>query len=49
MSHTLAFPTWLRQRVEAIIWTLKGQLGLERTAGESRQACGPASSSACSP
>jgi hypothetical protein len=25
-----AFPGWLRQRVEAIIWTLKNQLGLER-------------------
>jgi hypothetical protein len=24
------FPNWLRQRVEAIIWTLKSQLGLER-------------------
>ena len=24
------FPNWLRQRVEAIIWTLKNQLGLER-------------------
>ncbi|GAB3751234.1 transposase [Nocardiopsis nanhaiensis] len=24
------FPGWLRQRVEAIIWTLKNQLGLER-------------------
>ena len=24
------FPTWLRQRIEAIIWTLKNQLGLER-------------------
>jgi hypothetical protein len=24
------FPNWLRQRVEAIIWTLKHQLGLER-------------------
>ncbi|WP_159945738.1 MULTISPECIES: transposase [unclassified Nocardiopsis] len=24
------FPSWLRQRVEAIIWTLKNQLGLER-------------------
>jgi hypothetical protein len=23
------FPNWLRQRVEAIIWTLKNQLGLE--------------------
>lgn len=27
---TGVFPNWLRQRVEAIIWTLKGQLGLER-------------------
>ena len=25
-----AFPGWLRQRIEAIIWTLKNQLGLER-------------------
>jgi hypothetical protein len=24
------FPNWLRQRIEAIIWTLKHQLGLER-------------------
>lgn len=24
------FPSWLRQRIEAIIWTLKNQLGLER-------------------
>ena len=24
------FPSWLRQRVEAVIWTLKNQLGLER-------------------
>lgn len=24
------FPAWLRQRIEAIIWTLKNQLGLER-------------------
>lgn len=28
-----AFPNWLRQRVEAIIWTLKGQLGLEDHGG----------------
>jgi len=28
-----AFPNWLRQRVEAIIWTLKNQLGLERHGG----------------
>lgn len=27
------FPHWLRQRVEAIIWTLKRQLGLERHGG----------------
>jgi hypothetical protein len=24
------FPSWLRQRIEGIIWTLKNQLGLER-------------------
>lgn len=28
-----SFPNWLRQRVEAIIWTLKGQLGLEDHGG----------------
>jgi Transposase DDE domain len=27
------FPGWLRQRIEAIIWTLKNQLGLERHGG----------------
>ncbi len=27
------FPNWLRQRVEAIIWTLKNQLGPERHGG----------------
>jgi hypothetical protein len=27
------FTNWLRQRIEAIIWTLKNQLGLERHAG----------------
>jgi hypothetical protein len=27
------FPPWLRQQVEAIIWTLKHQLGLERHSG----------------
>ncbi len=27
------FPNWLRQRVEATIWTLKNQLGLERHGG----------------
>jgi Transposase DDE domain len=30
------FPNWLRQRVEAIIWTLKNQLGLERHGGRVR-------------
>jgi hypothetical protein len=44
-----AFPGWLRQRVEAIIWTLKGQLGLTATGAASPLACGPASSSASSP
>ena len=28
-----SYPNWLRQRVEAIIWTLKNQLGLERHGG----------------
>ena len=27
------FPNWLRQRIEAIIWTLKNQPGLERHGG----------------
>ena len=27
------FPAWLRQRAEAVIWTLKNQLGLERHGG----------------
>jgi hypothetical protein len=27
------FPNWLRQRVEAVIWTLTNQLGLERHGG----------------
>jgi hypothetical protein len=27
------FPNWLRQRVEAVIWTLKNQLGPERHGG----------------
>jgi hypothetical protein len=43
------FPNWLRQRVEAIIWTLKHQLGLEDHGGRVPAACGPASSNACSP
>jgi hypothetical protein len=30
------FPNWLRQRVEAIIWTLKHQLGLEDHGGRVR-------------
>jgi hypothetical protein len=32
-KHPRPFPNWLRQRVEAIIWTLKNQLGLERHGG----------------
>ena len=28
-----SFPNWLRQRIEAVIWTLKKQLGLERHGG----------------
>lgn len=37
-----SFPNWLRQRVEAIIWTLKNQLGLERHGGPCpRRAMGP--------
>ena len=28
-----SFPNWLRQRIEAIIWTLKHQLGLDRHGG----------------
>lgn len=31
------FPNWLRQRVEAIIWTLKNQLGLERHGGRTAE------------
>ena len=42
------FPNWLRQRVEAIIWTLKNQLGLERYGGRVLPGCGPGSSSGCS-
>lgn len=29
-KRTWPFPGWLRQRIEAIIWTLKSQLGLEQ-------------------
>jgi hypothetical protein len=35
------FPNWLRQRVEAIIWTLKNQLGLERHGGRVPAGLGP--------
>lgn len=31
------FPNWLRQRIEAIIWTLKNQLGLERHAARTTE------------
>ena len=43
------FPNWLRQRVEAVIWTLKNQLGPERHGGRIPQDSGPASSSGSSP
>src|SRR5690348_11366817 len=50
MKQSRYFPNWLRQRVEAIIWTLKHQLGLERHGGRiPPSAGGPASCSACSP
>ncbi|MFC4563372.1 hypothetical protein ACFO4E_16025, partial [Nocardiopsis mangrovi] len=32
-----AFPGWLRQRIEAVIWTLKNQLGLERHAARTQE------------
>jgi hypothetical protein len=32
-SQPRYFPNWLRQRVEAVIWTLKDQLSLERHGG----------------
>jgi hypothetical protein len=32
-KHPRPFPNWLRQRIEAIIWTLKHQLGLEDHGG----------------
>jgi hypothetical protein len=31
------FPSWLRQRIEAVIWTLKNQLGLERHAARTTE------------
>lgn len=31
------FPGWLRQRIEAVIWTLKNQLGLERHAARNTE------------
>ncbi|RCV47365.1 transposase [Marinitenerispora sediminis] len=31
------FPGWLRQRIEAVIWTLKNQLGLERHAARTQE------------
>ena len=44
-----SFPNWLRQRVEAIIWALKNQLGLERHGGQVPPAYGPGSCSDCWP
>ena len=43
------FPNWLRQRVEAIIWTLKNQLGLERHGGRVPAGLWARSFSGCSP
>ena len=48
-THPRRFPNWLRQRVEAIIWTIKNQLGLERHGPASLPGRGPASFSASSP
>jgi hypothetical protein len=42
------FPNWLRQRIEASIWTLKGQLGMTTRAAGSRPGCGRGWCSACS-
>src|SRR5699024_9144385 len=36
------FPAWLRQRIESVNWTLKGQLGLEDHGGHVLSGCGPA-------
>jgi hypothetical protein len=44
-----SYPNWLRQRIEAIIWTLKNQLGLERHGGRSPPGCGPGSFTGCWP
>jgi hypothetical protein len=41
-EHPRYFPNWLRQRVEAVIWTLKNQLGSNATAGALPPGCGPA-------
>ena len=44
------FPNWLRQRVEAIIWTLETQSASNATAAASRRLVdGPGSCSGCSP
>ena len=42
------FPNWLRQRIEAVIWTLKGRLGRPRRARDLRPggAHGPAAAGA---
>ncbi len=43
------FPNWLRQRVEAVIWTLKASSASNATAAASPQDSGAASSSGSSP
>jgi hypothetical protein len=42
------FPNWLRQRIQATIWTLKHQLGLDRHGGRIPAGLWRASCSACS-
>jgi hypothetical protein len=43
------FPNWLRQRIEAIIWTLKHSSAWTARVVGSRPGCGRAWSSVCSP
>jgi hypothetical protein len=43
------FPNWLRQRVEAIIWTLRDSCTWKTTADACRPGCGPESYNDCWP
>jgi hypothetical protein len=47
-ENARSFPNWLRQRVEAIIWTLKTSSASNATAAASPPGYGPASCSGCS-